>query len=30
MCGKSGEDLDGAVFETSAKAFEYAIVRINR
>jgi len=30
MCGASGEDLPNATYETSAKAFELAIVRINK
>jgi len=30
MCGASGEELIGATYETDAKAFEMALVRINR
>jgi len=30
MCGRTGKDLVGATYETSAKANEFAIVRINK
>jgi len=30
MCGNSGADLPDAVYETSSKAWGYAIVRINK